>query len=87
MDYKLENFYSDHFDKKTIEYLNSQEKELQNLFMQGYLKVREYFPKCDVYTTHNKKGNYRQFRIGKKSDNKNGKRRTLLKQCIVSLEN
>lgn len=73
IDDSLNNFYHRYFDSQTIEYLSSQEQELQQAFVKAYEKVRFHFPQCDIYTTYNHRDNYRLFAIGIKPGSKRGK--------------
>lgn len=73
MEDSLNDFYHRYFNTQTIEYLKSQEQELQQAFVKAYERVRFHFPQCDIYTTYNQRQSYRLFAIGIKPDSKRGK--------------
>jgi len=52
---EFEEFLTTHMSEINAEFLNSRSSEQQALFTEVYGLIRQYFPLCDCYTTHNAK--------------------------------
>ena len=72
---EFEEFLSTHMSEINAEFLNSRSSEHQKLFTEIYDLIRQYFPQCDCYTTHNAKEKKRFFKFGVKDTNGKGKPR------------
>ena len=72
---EFEEFLSTHMSEINAEFLNSRSSEQQKLFTEIYDLIRQYFPQCDCYTTHNAKEKKRFFKFGVKDTNGKGKPR------------
>jgi len=63
---EFEEFLYTYMDEKNTVYLESRNNNQQRLFVEIYSLIRQYFPQCDCYTTHNTKEKKRHFRFGVK---------------------
>ena len=72
---EFEEFLSSHMSEINAEFLNSRSREQQALFTEVYGLIRQYFPQCDCYTTHNAKEKKRFFKFGVKDGSGKGKPR------------
>ncbi|MDC9521708.1 AAA family ATPase [Pseudoalteromonas sp. Angola-31] len=63
---EFEEFLYTYMDEKNTVYLESRNNNQQRLFVEVYSLIRQYFPQCDCYTTHNTKEKKRHFRFGVK---------------------
>ncbi|WP_392344715.1 AAA family ATPase [Pseudoalteromonas prydzensis] len=72
---EFEEFLSTHMSEINAEFLNSRSSEQQALFTEVYGLIRQYFPQCDCYTTHNAKEKKRFFKFGVKDGSGKGKPR------------
>ncbi|WP_024597128.1 MULTISPECIES: AAA family ATPase [unclassified Pseudoalteromonas] len=72
---EFEEFLTTHMSEINAEFLNSRSSEQQALFTEVYGLIRQYFPLCDCYTTHNAKEKKRFFKFGVKDGSGKGKPR------------
>ncbi|HCV04538.1 MAG: AAA family ATPase [Pseudoalteromonas sp.] len=72
---EFEEFLTTHMSEINAEFLNSRSSEQQALFTEVYGLIRQYFPMCDCYTTHNAKEKKRFFKFGVKDGSGKGKPR------------
>ena len=72
---EFEEFLSTYMSEINSEFLKSRSSDQQALFTEVYGLIRQYFPQCDCYTTHNAKEKKRFFKFGVKDRNGKGKPR------------
>ena len=63
---EFEEFLITYMDERNTVFLESRSRKQQRLFTEVYSLIRQYFPQCDCYTTHNTKEKKRYFRFGVK---------------------
>ncbi|MBA6410974.1 MULTISPECIES: AAA family ATPase [unclassified Pseudoalteromonas] len=63
---EFEEFLITYMDERNTVFLESRSSKQQRLFTEVYSLIRQYFPQCDCYTTHNTKEKKRYFRFGVK---------------------